>query len=644
MKKNIFFIFVIAFGLCGYAQGVFASSLTQVTDIMTRLRTNTPADHEIQFTIINGVGLPGKGDTILINFGNAVSNTNNISYEDTSLKYGAQGQELSQALYTIPGPNVWGVSINSQTKVLTLTFPTSNGTPITTGQRVIIKIGTSVRSNANQLINGSTSGSHSIEISAGDFDRKQIAIALLENDSVGAGAPVVEIPIVQQAGAVSLLPQPISTPKPSEPSVPVQPAQPVSVIKEEPVPVAAPIPIVSKPSEPSVPVQPAQPVSVIKEEPVPSVPSAPIPIVSKPSEPSVPVQPAPPPASIIVSLGAPASVLLQANKVASASVINTDATGQTTGFFAEIEKNTVAEDGKVTIEPIIFTQVPNIDSEIRIPSGKDVPDKVFYKINISTKVEKPIRITIKYNLLLLAGVDPTSLKINYWDGEKKKWIALEDTVINVEQATLSAYVIPQTIFAAFATITSRKEIQKRDQITIKSFTKFIPRNSGISQTDLLFSQKTDAEPVRFVNDDFYISGGRELTFCIQEKLFLKPVSSVFLDFMNKQKKLSYSKTFKCFSGSLISPIDEGTYPMKLKVLYKDDYSEIISPNLVVTTPLQAFIKPILRWVIEDIQSSPLATAGVTGSLILFLLGVWFAIDRRLRTIRMISPILSVSKK
>ena len=611
MKKNIFFIFVIAFGLCGYAQGVFASSLTQVTDIMTRLRTNTPADHEIQFTIINGVGLPGKGDTILINFGNAVSNTNNISYEDTSLKYGAQGQELSQALYTIPGPNVWGVSINSQTKVLTLTFPTSNGTPITTGQRVIIKIGTSVRSNANQLINGSTSGSHSIEISAGDFDRKQIAIALLENDSVGAGAPVVEIPIVQQAGAVSLLPQPISTPKPSEPSVPVQPAQPVSVIKEEPVP---------------------------------SVPSAPIPIVSKPSEPSVPVQPAPPPASIIVSLGAPASVLLQANKVASASVINTDATGQTTGFFAEIEKNTVAEDGKVTIEPIIFTQVPNIDSEIRIPSGKDVPDKVFYKINISTKVEKPIRITIKYNLLLLAGVDPTSLKINYWDGEKKKWIALEDTVINVEQATLSAYVIPQTIFAAFATITSRKEIQKRDQITIKSFTKFIPRNSGISQTDLLFSQKTDAEPVRFVNDDFYISGGRELTFCIQEKLFLKPVSSVFLDFMNKQKKLSYSKTFKCFSGSLISPIDEGTYPMKLKVLYKDDYSEIISPNLVVTTPLQAFIKPILRWVIEDIQSSPLATAGVTGSLILFLLGVWFAIDRRLRTIRMISPILSVSKK
>ena len=199
------------------------------------------------------------------------------------------------------------------------------------------------------------------------------------------------------------------------------------------------------------------------------------------------------------------------------NLLNHDA-AQLTGFFAEIEKNTVAEDGKVSIEPISVASASHIDDEIRIPADQDVPDGVFYKINVSTKVEKPIRITIKYNPDLLTGVDPTSLKINYWDAEKKKWIPLQDTVIDTKQGTLSAYVIPQTIFAAFATITSREEIKKRDKIFIKPSAIFIKRDSTISQTDFGLSEKAGVEPIRFVDYDFYSAGGREMTFCIQKKL------------------------------------------------------------------------------------------------------------------------------
>lgn len=633
MKKNILLVIMIVLGVCGYTHSVFATSLIQTTDIMTRLRTLTAADHEIQFTVVNGVGLPGKGETITVSFGTAISNTNTISYEDISLRYGTQGQELSQALYSTRGPNVWGVNINSQTKTLTLTFPSSNGTPITTGQRVIIKIGTSVRDNANQLINGSTTGSHTIGITAGDFDTKTIAIALLINDAVGAGSPVAEQASQQQDGggaSVLLPPAPTPTTSPTPTPTSAEPVPPTPATEEESTPTTPP------PAEIPISAEPVSPTPTAQEEPLPPIPPPATTEVIAPTQ--------PPPTSAIVSLGAPASIQIQADKVSSASVINTDTNGQTTGAFAELEKGTVTEDGNITIEPIRITEASNLDSEIRIPSDKDIPDKVFYKINISTKVEKPIRITIKYNPLLLAGVDPLSLKINHWDPEKNKWFPLEDTIIDTSQNTLSAYVIPQTIYAALATVTSRESFKERQKITIKSSIKFIPRNSGISQTDLAFTQKADAEPIRFVNYDFYTSGAHEMMFCIKEKLFLKPVASVSLDFMNKQEKLFYNKTFKCFSGFLTAPIDEGTYPIKLKVIYKDDYTEIISPNLVVTTPLQAFIKPIIRWIIEDVQSSPLAMAGVYGSLILLLLGIWFAVDRRLRKIRMISPILSVSKK
>ncbi|MBI2644598.1 hypothetical protein HYW94_00255 [Candidatus Uhrbacteria bacterium] len=646
MKKHIILITLIVFGLCGYAQSVFALPLTQVSDTMTRLRTDTPADHEIQFTVINGVGLPGKGDTILINFGDAVSSTNSISYEDISLRYGTLGQELSQALYTISGPNVWGASVNTQRKLLTLTFPTSNGTPITTSQRVIIKIGTNVRSNANQLINGSMSGSHVIEILAGNYDSKQVAIVLLQNDAVGAGGPVAEQPPPQSNMVILPLSAPaVATPQAPAP-VEVQPSQPAQAPAiKQPTPIAkapAPAPAEVQPSQPAqAPVE--QPVAA--EAPAVTTPQAPAPAPAEiqPSQPTQAPALAPTPTIVVVSLGAPANVRIQADKVSSASVVNTDASGQITGIFAEIEENTVAEDGRVSIESISLTQVSNVDSEIRIPSGKDVPDKVFYKINISTKVEKPIRITIKYNPDFLAGLDPSSLKINYWDGEQGKWIPLEDTVIDKEQHTLSAHVIPQTIFAAFATITSREALRQREQVILKSSVKFIPRSSGISQTDLAFTGKTDSEPVRFVNYDFYTSGAQEMKLCIKEKLFLRSVASVLLEFMNKQQKLFYNKTFKCFGGFITSPIEEGTYPMKLKVIYKDDYSESISPNLVVTTPLQAFVKPIMRWIIEDVQSSPLATAGVYGSLTLLALGIWFGIARRVRKFRSM-PLLSLSKK
>jgi len=636
----LFFSFVFFTIVFLIPQNVHALNLSRVSDIMTRLRTDTPADHTIQFTAVSGVGFPNTGDTITISFGDAISSMNSVSYEDIQFLTGDPGQELSRAVYSERGVAVWGVAVNSVQKTITFTFPSSNGTPITTNQRVIIRIGTNA-SGTKQLINGSTPGSHTITLQVGNRDSRTIAIALLQNDAVGAGGPAAEQTQAQAGAIVPPASTPTASPTPTPISTPTEtPQSEPTVSSSTPTPTSAPVP-----SETVAPTPISTPTETPQSEPTvssstPTPTPEPIEIsASTPTQSTAPTTPTP----IVVSLGVPANIKVEAGKVTSASVINTDTRGQTTGFFAEAEEHTVTEDGNISIEPIPLTQASNLDSEIRIPSGKDVPDKVFYKINISTKVEKPIRITIKYNPDLLAGIDPSSLKINHWDPVQNKWIPIEETILDAEQNTLSAYVIPQTIYAALATVTSREDIRKRGQLILKSSIKFIPRNSGVTQTDLELVQKTGTEPIRFVNYDFYTSGAREMNLCIKEKLFLRPIASVILEFMNKQQKLFYNKPFKCFSGFITSPIDEGTYPLKLKVIYKDDYSEIISPNLVVTTPFQALVRPIMRWIIEDIESSPIAMAGVYGSAAFMLLGIWFAIDRRLRKIRMISPLSALKK-
>lgn len=180
------FIFAITFFL--WLSSVEALELRDKSDALSRLKTGIGADHTIQYTSSGGV-LSG---TIQINFGSAVSSMGGIDYTDIDLLYGMPGAEVQAALWSASGTNVWGVAVDEQAKTLTLSYPVANGTPITTGQRVIIRIGThatngvsATKTQWRQLINGNpVLNGNIIEIRAGN-DTGRLAVPIIEEDSVG---------------------------------------------------------------------------------------------------------------------------------------------------------------------------------------------------------------------------------------------------------------------------------------------------------------------------------------------------------------------------------------------------------------------------------------------------------------------------
>lgn len=171
-----------------------ALSLVSVRDIVTRLKVYTPSDHTIQFTMSGGM----FSGTMQVDFSNAVSDTNNVDYQDIDLAYGPPNLEREQVVLAYPSTNIWGVSMNQTTKILTLTYPTASGTPLVTGDRVIIKIGSNASfgnttSHAlRQMTNGIQGGSKNISISVG-ADSGDLAIPLVMEDSIGVSGDLAHL-------------------------------------------------------------------------------------------------------------------------------------------------------------------------------------------------------------------------------------------------------------------------------------------------------------------------------------------------------------------------------------------------------------------------------------------------------------------
>ncbi len=213
MKLLSFAPCIITMALLMFApMPVFSASLINKSDTLTRLKAQEFANHTIQFTSNSGM----NDGTMNIFFGDAVSSMSAIDYTDIDLLYGPIGTEIQRVLYLQPGTNVWGVSINEQEKKLILTYPITNGFPILSNDRVIIKIGThatndlpSTKTIFRQLKNGNPiSMGHIVRIQT-QYDSGSLAIPIVWEDSVGTScqstlpAPA-ELKAENSAGLVKL--------------------------------------------------------------------------------------------------------------------------------------------------------------------------------------------------------------------------------------------------------------------------------------------------------------------------------------------------------------------------------------------------------------------------------------------------------
>ena len=160
----------------------FASSLTALSDTMSRVQISANSSHTIKFTTPSGATTSGK--TIILTFPGTFNFTSKTT-ASVSFTHGAStGLETTEILAAAPAASTWGaVFSGTNNSVLTLTSPTS-AAALTAGDKVIITY------NATNSINPTSTGNNLITINGTFGDTGSIAVNIITADQIPVNAVV----------------------------------------------------------------------------------------------------------------------------------------------------------------------------------------------------------------------------------------------------------------------------------------------------------------------------------------------------------------------------------------------------------------------------------------------------------------------
>lgn len=182
-----------------YYKATQAASLTVLSDTMSRVMTGELSNHDIRFR--TGSGMSSSTITIDLGTSGGFTKESGLDYTDIDLQYGASQSEVNGAcsssctkatLAAAAGAGAWGAALDSSSD-LTLTYPTSAGTPIATNDYVRVLIGTNATTGATgdkRMTNPST-GTKTFTVNvAGTTDTGKIADVIITNDQIPVTASV----------------------------------------------------------------------------------------------------------------------------------------------------------------------------------------------------------------------------------------------------------------------------------------------------------------------------------------------------------------------------------------------------------------------------------------------------------------------
>ena len=180
---GLFLVLVFLFFGNVLIQPAHAASLTALSDTQSRVKKSPAAsNHTILFTSTSAM----SGGTIVVTFPSDYDTTG-VVFGDIDLSYGANGTENDQTLAGSAAAATWGAAFGGTgNRTLTLTYPTSGGTAITAGWKVIIEIGTNATTGGtgtHQMVNPTTAGTYVVSI-ATSADTGQLATAIVDDDQV----------------------------------------------------------------------------------------------------------------------------------------------------------------------------------------------------------------------------------------------------------------------------------------------------------------------------------------------------------------------------------------------------------------------------------------------------------------------------
>ncbi|MCX6746222.1 MAG: hypothetical protein NTX00_04390 [Candidatus Parcubacteria bacterium] len=167
-----------------------ASSLTTLSDKISRQAPLVAANHEIKFTTPSGIGDSGQYLRIIFDSG---FNLAAINYTDIDLFHGpVSGLETEESLTGVTNLNSWGVNVSGGHIDFNHPLNNANG-DIAPNDKVIVRLGLNASGASHQIINPATIGSKIITLSGNYGDSGKLAVAIF-TDQIGVGGKTLHAP------------------------------------------------------------------------------------------------------------------------------------------------------------------------------------------------------------------------------------------------------------------------------------------------------------------------------------------------------------------------------------------------------------------------------------------------------------------
>lgn len=179
-----------------YVQNAQAASVSQFSDVMSRLKASTASNHEIKFATPSGVG---SGGIITLTFSAGFTGIGSLVGADFDFAEGSTGT-CSSATFTeksvvTSSPSTSQFSIAGSSQTVTITSGGGSAL-ITAGRCVRLRIGTNATDvtgsgpGVNQITNGAIGSNDTITVAGSFGDTGTDAVEILSNDQITIQATV----------------------------------------------------------------------------------------------------------------------------------------------------------------------------------------------------------------------------------------------------------------------------------------------------------------------------------------------------------------------------------------------------------------------------------------------------------------------
>ncbi len=189
--KGLVCILLVGFSFGFYAQTVHALSLTSISDVLSRLKDTTAANHEIKF-VTPATGGVAAGESIILTF-TGFTGVSSLDYLDVDFASGntndcATATFTEKTLAAAPSGATWGLTTSGSAVTLL------SGTDTVTADRCVrFRLGTNAvtpTTGDTQIVNGTAATVHSVAITGSFGDTGTLAVDIITDDQVAITATV----------------------------------------------------------------------------------------------------------------------------------------------------------------------------------------------------------------------------------------------------------------------------------------------------------------------------------------------------------------------------------------------------------------------------------------------------------------------